>query len=71
MVDNPQGLARDGDLVKPTEGQMTTVSKVDSASDGAGTRRDSVRMGATFEESSPTRRYAAKIERSKVTNTAG
>lgn len=65
VVDDPQRLARGGDLVKPTEGQMTTVSKVNSASDEAGTGRDPVRMGATFEESSPTRRYAAKIERSK------
>ncbi|KAJ5957642.1 hypothetical protein N7501_011921 [Penicillium viridicatum] len=36
VVDDPRGLARSGDLVKPTEGQMTTVSNVDSASDELG-----------------------------------
>ncbi|KAJ6142852.1 hypothetical protein N7471_002305 [Penicillium samsonianum] len=36
VMDDPQGLARGGDLVKPTEGQMTTVSNVDSASDELG-----------------------------------
>lgn len=36
VVDDPRGLARSGDLVKPTEGQMTTVSNVDSVSDELG-----------------------------------
>lgn len=71
VMDDPQGLARGGDLVKPTEGQMTTVSNVDSASDELGQAVTRFKWGATFEESSPTRGYAAKIGRSEVFNMAG
>lgn len=66
VVDDPRGLARSGDLVKPTEGQMTTVSNVDSASDELGHALTRVEWGATLKESFPTRKYVVKIERSKV-----
>lgn len=66
VVDDPQGLARSEDPVKQLEGQMTTVSNVDSASDELGHTVTRVEWGPPFEESFPTRKYVVKIERSKV-----